>query len=712
MTMRVGSLARRVAIAVTAAGTVAVGCSATKPTELVPGIMTQLQLPRDLQAIRLDLLANGATVFCRSYQAVNGVVTLPSTLGVVSQSSPNTTVTVTVGGYDAQGATGQEINDCQRVQEVNPASPDAPRVVRRSVQTYVAGHTLFIPMPISFSCFDQDCAAMGTDYSCKGGSCVKDPPPQVTASGLVDFTPSLIDGTDACFDWKTCFPPSVSTAAWTATPTSTDCVYTAQMGTPGGSGLNVRVFYQEEEWAKSTVTGEYELSVVDGGEDEILDQDPVEGFTLVSPASSTSPVQFKLAPGLCQLAKNATQPPAPPASGTSRFVTITDVQVSELCAAKVQLLPLCATDRYSSPNLPDGGSSSDGLCNVAIPLLQTPSAIYLVMDDSQVMHTAFGDKGYATAMSLSLADPVFQRTSAAFSFFSHKDVECPPTVATGYQNPTIAFDLAANAQAKIATALKAWSPPDMGNAAPAHLDLLAATQPTSGAYSAVQAYLAMRETPDVAGVMFFVNRVPGGTAPNPAPDNDCSVTSMSDATARLESDALSASSLSPSLQTFFVVVPNDQSDPGVFAFYHQLQLDHPDFITTLDATSADPNTVLANFSQVITRLGTCLYELPEGTDATTPLTVQYVNPLTRATVQIPKDATCGPSTQGSANGWNVDNGRLRICGNGGGGACDTLRGTIIAASAAAAASALPAPNVPVTTTLPCAPSTDAGLGGD
>jgi hypothetical protein len=715
MTMRVGSIARRVAVAVAMAGAVAAGCSSSKPTELVPGIMTQLQLPRDLQAIRIDLQANGAQVFCRSYQALNGVVTLPSTLGVVSQSSPNTTVTITVGGYDQQGANGQVINDCSAGQKVDPTSPDAPRVVRRSVQTYVAGHTLFIPMPISFSCFDEDCTAMntaGATYSCKGGSCVKDPDPKEAASKLVDFTPSLIDGTDACFDWKTCFPPSAPTALWTALPTADDCVYTALNVTPAGTGLNVRVFYQEEEWAKSAVTGEYETTVIDGGEEEILDDDPIEGFTLVSPAmGATTPVTFRLADGLCKLAKNASTPPPHPATGTSRFVTITDIQVSELCPSKVQLLPLCATDRYTSPNLPDGSSSSDGICNVAVPLLQTPSAIYLVMDDSEVMHTAFGDKGYATAMSLSLSDPVFQRTSAAFSFLTHNDVECPPTVTTAYKTPTVPFDVAANAQTAIASTLKAWTAPDTGAATPAHLDLLAATQPFIGAYSAVQSYLTMRETPDIAGVMFFVNRVPGGTAANPA-SNDCSVASVADARTRLESDALSAFSSSPSLQTFFVVFGNDQSDPDVLAFYQQLQTDHPGFITTLDATSSDATVVVGNFAQVVTRLGTCLYELPEGTTAATPLTVQYAVPGTTTVVQVPKDPTCTSATQDTANGWNIDGPRLRICGSATDAACGMLRGAVLAATATAVQNSLPAPDVPVTTTLPCPASSDAGLGGD
>src|SRR5580693_5823675 len=79
------------------------GCSATKPTELVPGVFTQVNVPKDLAQIRVDVKANGSTVFCRSYDVSNGTVLLPATLGVVSATTPETTVTVEIRGYDAAG---------------------------------------------------------------------------------------------------------------------------------------------------------------------------------------------------------------------------------------------------------------------------------------------------------------------------------------------------------------------------------------------------------------------------------------------------------------------------------------------------------------------------------------------------------------------------------------------------------------------------------
>jgi hypothetical protein len=107
------------------------GCSANKPTELVPGVLTQVQVPRDLQAIRVDVEANGKPAFCQSYIVYDGTVRLPRTLGVVSATSPQTTVKVTIRGYDASGASGQDISDCSSQQPVGSTQGPGPRTLRR-----------------------------------------------------------------------------------------------------------------------------------------------------------------------------------------------------------------------------------------------------------------------------------------------------------------------------------------------------------------------------------------------------------------------------------------------------------------------------------------------------------------------------------------------------------------------------------------------------
>ena len=60
------------------------GCSATKPTELVPGAITQVNIPKSLGGIRIQVYANGNKGFDGSYQVTNGVAFLPATLGVVA----------------------------------------------------------------------------------------------------------------------------------------------------------------------------------------------------------------------------------------------------------------------------------------------------------------------------------------------------------------------------------------------------------------------------------------------------------------------------------------------------------------------------------------------------------------------------------------------------------------------------------------------------
>jgi hypothetical protein len=701
------------------------GCSPTKPTELVPGVSTQIQVPRDLAGIRIDLLANGAQVFCQTYSAYQGVVTLPSTLGVIAGQSPETIVTVTIGGYDESGVSGSVYSDCTQDQVVDDTKPESPRLLRRSVQTYVAEHILYLPMPLSYSCFDANCAAMGPNFGCKGAQCVADPSnPAAAAQKLVDFTPSLIDGTDICFSPKECFPPSLPDAAWVpAVADASDaanCTYGFGPNAPMGTGLNVRVFYEEQS-AESSATGPV-VTVLNSGEVEILDEDPVEGFTVLPALPGAGQrARFQLAPGLCTLVQNFIKPPTPP----SRFIAITDVQVSPLCPPKTQLLPLCAgqnspylPDGGIAPNLPDGASSTDGKCNVAVPLVQTPSTAYLVMDNSEVMHAAFGATGAATAMSLSLADPVFQRTSAAFSFLPHDDAECNATTPTSLATSTIPFQAAASAQPLIAMTLEGWAAPDPPPDPTAHLDLLAAMQipPNVGAYLAITNRLSLKgqEAPNVAAAMFFLNRVPGGTAVSGPEMNDCTPTDLLGALNQVEGDALAAFNDTPSMQTYFVVLGNDQNDPDVLTFYQQAQADVPQAITTLDGTSADQDTALANFAKVVTRLGTCLYELPTGVTSTnTAIAYDVTTNGVTVPVSVPADPTCTPATQDTATGWNVDSdSRIRICGQ----PCTDLRNAILASTAAAVAMKQPPPALPVTATIQCGlvdggAVSDAGDGG-
>src|SRR3974390_184613 len=79
------------------------GCSATKPPELVPGALTQVNIPKSLSGLRVQVYANGSKAFDNSYQVTNGVAFLPATLGIVSQGNASTKIEVLIAGFDDVG---------------------------------------------------------------------------------------------------------------------------------------------------------------------------------------------------------------------------------------------------------------------------------------------------------------------------------------------------------------------------------------------------------------------------------------------------------------------------------------------------------------------------------------------------------------------------------------------------------------------------------
>src|SRR5580658_5122281 len=93
-------------LAILAAGAPGSGCTATKPTELVPGALSQISVPHDLAGIKLQVFANGSQKFSNHYPVTNGVALLPGTLGVISGESAETTVEVILAGYNSFGVAG------------------------------------------------------------------------------------------------------------------------------------------------------------------------------------------------------------------------------------------------------------------------------------------------------------------------------------------------------------------------------------------------------------------------------------------------------------------------------------------------------------------------------------------------------------------------------------------------------------------------------
>jgi hypothetical protein len=707
--LRADTLALLALAAVSAGSASGSGCSTTRPTELVPAVLSQVVVPHDLQSVRVTVFANGKTSFDQAYDVgPNGTVELPSTLGVVSGESSSTVVRITVRGYEKPCA---ESNDCND-QGDSPVGSSGSRILRRSVQTFVDQRTLFVPMPLSYSCWNTDCD-INSNKTCKGNTCVDG---TMAQTELVDFDPSLVDGTGVCFSPKLCFDvkpeggTSLSVAPFVVDAGS--CLY--EYPTPAPVGLNVRAYYQNFAW-KMDSSGHFQPVLQSGGEQEILNEDPVEGFTLVStpdagPGAGAKGSLFKLAPGLCKLVTAATNlPPTPANGGAATYITISNLRVSPVCPPKTPLLPICKGEQTNGPLLPNGQTTtSDLMCNVGVPMAPTQSALYLVMDQSQVMHGAFGVMGAATTLSLSLSDPVFKRTYAAFTFLPGQPSDCT-SASTAFITPDIDFGLAGAVQTPIAKKLKGWVAPDTA-ATPNPLELQAAMRFDAGAYKHVTDFLVGKELPNIAAAMFFVNRAPDAT-------NDCNPPLDGQATvqAALESEILQAFDATPSLQTYFVVLDDDAHDTatptGALTFFKKIQSDLPQAVQVLDATQTNTmmaaQTAAANFAKIVTQLGTCVYDygVPANTDPKT-VEVAFTVPGNPQTI-VPLASACTAATQDTVNGWNVDNGRLRICGS----PCNNLRQGILGASAAALSIGQPAPDIPVTATILCSgsgPVNDAG----
>ena len=468
------------------------------------------------------MLATGAPKFNQSYTVQNGEVLLPATLGITGSSS--TTVTVVIGGYDAIGVQGQFFGDAtQPVGEVG--TPGGPQVRRGSVQTYVDQHTLFLPLNLSYSCYDVDCSAGTDSATCKGNTCTSS---TTDSSTLVDFDPSLVDGTQDCFSPSTCFPPG---ATATAVPVGDpkQCLFELPAGMPAGRGLNVRLAYQDMQLATSATGSLLEAQMVPTAEQEILSLEPssanVEGFAV---PDKGNPLQFTLAPGLCSMVQAQLSAPALP-SGWPKgkafpYHTVGTVQVSTVCPEKVPLLPFCAGEQNPASKTADGGKTSQVRCNEPVPLVPAPSAAYLVMDGSAVMSAAFGPQGFASQTASAFGNPVFKNTSVAFEFLDDQPADCTAS-ATPYSTPgsgsrSLDFQPAITAQPALTGFLASPTFADTVQS-PEPLDLLTAMRVDVGAYAHLADYVSgLALTTDagtapspvnVAALMLFVNRVPMST---------------------------------------------------------------------------------------------------------------------------------------------------------------------------------------------------------
>jgi hypothetical protein len=582
-------------------------------------------------------------------------------------------------------------------------------------------------MTLSYSCWGSDCSNGGMDTStvCKANTCVSNITPVNT---LVDFDPSLIDGTQDCFDPTLCFPPVTTTTA--VLLDSTSCLYEVPPGQTVGVGLNVRVIYQDLQLEADNATPGTLIPVdYPTTEQEILNEEPasalVEGFSI---PDASKPLQFQLAAGLCKLVQAATQPPAAATTAGAGAVyhTIGAVQVSTACPSKVLLAPVCAAQQNVPTTSADGGTNTDIVCNQPITLEPAPSAVYMVMDNSAIMSGAYGPQGYATAMGLSLSNPLFKRTYVAFDFLDHNASDCtagmtPFTKPGTMGNPGVEFALTVVAQPGIANLLN--NPnfpeghlPDGGQPAGGftQLDLETALRSDQGAFKHLQDFASSLTSQgdelNVGAALFFVNRQPDSTGTvftfldggagcsndnaqcTPPYGQDCNPArdeaGDTNSTNAVVQEIVAADKLG--LASDFVILANSLYGVGdPLPYFRNVQsLVKAQGVTSMqviDATApiAQIATVLSNFSNVAASFGTCLYEAPPGVgiNGTLKFTLPIPTPISQqapAPVTVNYNASCSAMTQGTGGGWNIEGSQgaavqhIRICGTD----CTNLRQSV------------------------------------
>jgi hypothetical protein len=619
------------------AGFLFAACTSSKPTEIVAGMSTQIQVPEYLKTVGLAVQAGGRVLFCDTYPVADGTVKLPATLGVLEESA-GSPVTVNVLGFRREQASS--FDNCTFV--VPDADDPEVMVVRRRRTTFVDDRILFLPLPLKESCSETTC---GEEETCIGGLCV---PSDVDSSALVDYRNDLLFGdTNTCFDPNRCLD-AARTPVLLENPA--DCSFRAQWPssapTPEPGELNVRVFY--DTFGSEVLDLDREGS----------DANEQEGFNIPDPSD---PLAFRLAPNLC----------------TSNYQQdkLLGVEASALCPPKRPLQPLCSNyvsiDPRATADDPDPGPR---VCTIA-GLRAVESAVYVLMDRSQSMFKFYGDGGLRFAIELPLGNPVARRTRVAFGQLPAAAEQCG---TNEYQTPTIAFGDVASVRQPIGDILGASAsvlPDD-----PA-IYLEAAMQ---GAYAALGELGPSGESGFNRKALVVISnrdlardRCPGPTGAERAAAalaQDDSIVTYAVALDSGDAEALASA-------TAIAEAGGTQVFNGVE--------DETEGLRAVQDILTDLGSCLYEVSPDATS------GLQDAGDLSDNATISYLHPVTRAQVDIEHNALCAEGVD--ASGWNAEGDLVRLCGT----ACDELRESLSAVALVHAENQHVAPAVPLVVTAPC-----------
>ncbi len=644
------------------------GCSPKKQTELVPGVSTQVKVPKELKSIRVDAVVGGQNVFCGVYDVINGYARLPRTLALQSTGKPGG-VTVYVTGFK-QGTLDPEATQDQQACAITPIptvkdaknGDGTSRVLRAAKTNYRQDHVLFLPMPLKFSCFDKGCP-IDQNLTCKAGKCV---PMDVNESSLPDYNDNLVFGSSS-----TCFSPGVclADAVLPEVVDAKSCKYAlwktkgapdAGAGIPfvtNGAGLNVRVYYD------------------DGSISEVLDIDndeKGEGFFIPDPVNA--PQVFQLADGLCH----------PDADAPHKVVGLV---ASGICAPKTAYQPLCDEESPSNPDSDASTTGGDdgGVACTAIEVKPAPSALVVLMDSTKQMQSFFGADAAKKVLELSLGDPVFEKTDLVFAF-------TPGQTTCGGFSPELDGKTVTASQADIATKIAAKDPLNLADPPRA---LGVALEGAYAKLSVMAATALAKKTP--------YNRLAVLVLGDGNFDDDCGTSKNLPAISHAAGD----------VATYTVLFGRQDLAPNPAGLVGAGTIQTSGLFNADSKTGGDPNNAASALAQVTQDLASCVYDAPPGLKGTG--TVAYLNPLPPAQqVKISYNASCANGVD--APGWNLESvsggsvSRVRICGSD----CANLQTVLKNTAAIALQSNQAPPAIPIfvhsCSNQPATPSIDGGSG--
>jgi hypothetical protein len=208
-------------------GFFSVGCGDKQAGEIMMGISTNMSLPKDVSAIRIQVIAHGEHIHDNVYPVGpgDGRQKLPGSLAVIHGEDETMPVTMKVIALQGPERTA--------------------RIVAKAISTVPVERIAQLNLPVDWLC-DETAKSTGDlvdpDYestcgdgkTCTAGACVEN---KIDETTLGDYDPGNLfgggtgDGDGTCFDTQPCFADSTSAAV-----SLSDCTFDA----PAGS-LNVAV---------------------------------------------------------------------------------------------------------------------------------------------------------------------------------------------------------------------------------------------------------------------------------------------------------------------------------------------------------------------------------------------------------------------------------------------------------------------------------------